>query len=676
MKKFIFFLLCTIQIIAAFQVFAQNKLTPRWTLEFSEDIEWQRVHSLGYLIVCTRKGLYGIDPNTGKIAWENKNFASIRSEDFEEVPGTEFITIIFNRELSIIKKQAIIEVLSGKVLFDSREAEIGVMSRHVLAKSGRLLVVGAKAKEMYASLFMYDIASGKLLWANTELFKADKNAKGFFNKLQAVTDNINSLQPLATDPFELDAENILIVHPTCALRINSTTGEVIWKNSLQTAVRAKLLFSPYKKDVIFVGTEIESQDGSGFTLSNGTKSDKFSYNLYYSFDLKSGAPLWKQPAKEKDMLNQIIAHKNGLIICPRSSQKPTINLIDYESGKTVWGEKGKGVKAQGSVVSYLPFEKGILITTAFDNVFNSKAEEYYLNILDPESGTLKFKKSVKLLGDIVSSELVPKGLLFTTTLEINILELNTGELLWPVSIEAGKPFNSDKARPFPTRSSGKTMYVYSTKEEGLFSIDRESGIYKRMSLAKFRFEGKEFPNEITVQPDGIVISSEQNLLKLDLKGNQKYAKYFPAPRHPALLRALYLAAAIEASYTSISATAASTVIDEASQKTNDKEVKSAAQDFSQSLKDLSTVAHAYSKAAMREFNARLKASASTDTFAIIMTTQETKGNQLIQVSKESGEILNSIDIKNDREPEYDVDEVYNYIYYRLKDRSIVCYKLL
>jgi hypothetical protein len=59
----------------------------------------------------------------------------------------------------------------------------------------------------------------------------------------------------------------------------------------------------------------------------------------------------------------------------------------------------------------------------------------------------------------------------------------------------------------------------------------------------------------------------------------------------------------------------------------------------------------------------------------MMTTQEKKGNQLIQVNKLNGEVMNSIDIKNDREPEYDVDQIYNYVYYRPTPAEIVCYKL-
>ena len=69
--------------------------------------------------------------------------------------------------------QAIIHVASGKVLFDSQQEQIGVLSRHVLPQSGRLLIIGVKPKTLMASLFMYDIVGGQQLWSNDEMFKAD-----------------------------------------------------------------------------------------------------------------------------------------------------------------------------------------------------------------------------------------------------------------------------------------------------------------------------------------------------------------------------------------------------------------------------------------------------------------------------------------------------------------------
>lgn len=671
------FVVCMVSVALAAN--GQPKTAPSWSAKFKAPILWQRVHSLGYLIVNTGDGLYGVNPNDGKIIWENPGFAALNPDNYAEVAGTEFVTIAYQSEKSsTIPMQAIINVESGKVLFDSQKEQIGVLSRHVLPASGRLLVIGVKPNTLSASLFMYDIVSGKQLWTNDELFKADAGAaKGFLGRLQAMGQQLSNLQSLTSEPLELDDETMIITHPNYVIRLNTADGKVLWKNSIQASVRAEIHFSPYREGVVYVGTDVESETGSGFSSSSTQgEPQKFYTNLYYAFDLDSGKPLWKEPASEKDRLNQMIIHEKGIIICPRSSQKPTINLVDYETGKTLWGNKGRGIKAQGSVVSYIPTEKGLLITTAFDNAWNNKAEEYYLNILDPTTGTLKYDKPIKLKGDLVRSELVPKGLLFVTTKEVNILNTADGSLLWENSIEAGNPFNSEKVRPFPTGigADGK-IYVYSPKEKGVFEIDKQAGTFRKMTAAKIEFEGKEMPHTIDVVEDGLVLSSDQNIMKIGFDGLLKYYKYYPAPRQPALVRALLVAQAVRAAYIGAAASAYSAAFAQASAETNDAGVKVVGQELSRGFGELGEAGFAYSAQAMKAFNARYKASMNTPKFIMMMTTQQKKGNQLIQVNKDNGEISSAVDIKNDREPEYDVDQIYNYVYYRPGAAEIVCYKL-
>lgn len=660
---------------------AQPKTAPSWSARFKTPVNWQRVHSLGYIIVSTNDGLYGVNPDDGKIMWENSAFAALNPEHYQEVEGTEFLTIAYQADkASTIPMQAIVHVATGTVLFDSKAEQIGVLSRHVLPGSGRLLVIGVKPKTLAASLFMYDIASGAQLWSNDEMFKAEEGGgKGFLGKLQAMGQQLSNIQSLTSEPLEMEDGSIIVTHPNYVIRLQTADGKVIWKNSIQPSVRAEIHFSPYRKSVVFVGTDVESSTGSGFTSSSSSgqgQPQKFYTNLYYAFDLNNGTPLWKEPARENDRLNQIIIHEKGIIICPRSSQKPTINLIDYQTGKTVWGNKGKGIKAQGSVVSYIPTEKGLLITTAFDNAWNNKAEEFYLNVLDPYTGTLKYDKSIKLKGDLVRSEMVPKGLLFITTKEVNILDTNTGSLVWENSIEAGSAFNSDKVRPFPTGDRGEgRMYVYSPKEKGVFEIDKAAGTFKKITPAKIEFEGKEMPHTIDVVKDGLVLSSDQNVMKMGFGGLVKFFKYYPAPRQPALMRALLAAQAVRAAYIGAAASAYSAAFAQASRQSTDPAGKAVGLELSRGFGELGRAGFAYSSQAMKAFNARFKASMNTPAFVMMMTTQEKKGNQLVQVNKENGEIASAVDIKNDREPEYDVDQIYNYVYYRKTASEIVCYKL-
>ena len=276
----------------------------------------------------------------------------------------------------------------------------------------------------------------------------------------------------------------------------------------------------------------------------------------------------------------------------------------------------------------------------------------------------------------MKSELTPKGLLFTTTKEINILDINTGTLVWENSIEAGNPFNSDHVRPFPIGDNGAgKLFVYSPKAKAVFEVDKQAGTYKQLTSSKVEFEGKEIPGSIDAGKDEVVLMSDQNIMKLGIDGSAKYQKYYPAPREPALMRALLAAQAVRAAYIGAAAGVYSAAFAEGSQQTTDPAGKAIGQELSKGFGELSNAGFAYSASAMKQFNARYKASLSTPGFMMIMTKNEKKGNQLVQVNKADGEILKSIDIKNDKEPEYEVDQIYNLVYYRLNPAEIVCYKL-
>ena len=516
----------------------QLKLQPAWSVKFNTSVIWQHVHSLGYIIACSADGLYGINPSDGKIIWKNASLAGINESLITEVEGTGFLAVTYRKDPnSSLPLQSLIEVNSGKVLFDSQKENIGVLSKHVLPMSNRLLVIGVKLgdlKNMIATLYMYDIQSGRQLWANESLFKGDESGtKRFMGKLQAFSQQINNIKQLIGEPVEVDDQHIIVTHPGYVIKLKSETGEVVWKNQIQTATKAAVYFSPYRKGITYVATEVESETGFGFSSTTSVQTAEHTYtsNVYYAFNSNTGAPLWSKPAKENDHLNLVIMQENGIIICPFSDKKPTINLINYETGATMWGNKGKGIKAQGSVVSYIPTSNGILIATTFDNVWNNKSEEYYLNIIDPVVGKLKFEKSVKLKGDLVRSTLVPKGLLFVTTREVNILDMNTGNLVWDKSIEAGgSSMMFNKERSLPTAQDDKNLYVFSPKEEAVFKVDKLAGTYKALNNAKIGFQGKELPRAIDKVADGLVLSSEQNILKIGFDGTTKFIKYYAAPR--------------------------------------------------------------------------------------------------------------------------------------------------
>src|SRR5688500_1466806 len=122
--------------------------------------------------------------------------------------------------------------------------------------------------------------------------------------------------------------------------------------------------------------------------------------------------------------------------------------------------------------------------------------------------------------------------------------------------------------------------VCSSDLKAVYEVDKAAGSNKKITTAKIEFEGKEIPRSIDVVSDGIIMSSEQNIMKLGFDGLLKYYKYYPAPREPALMRALLMAEAIRAAYIGAAAGTYSAAFAQGAQQSTDATSKAIGQEFS------------------------------------------------------------------------------------------------
>jgi hypothetical protein len=70
---------------------------------------------------------------------------------------------------------------------------------------------------------------------------------------------------------------------------------------------------------------------------------------------------------------------------------------------------------------------------------------------------------------------------------------------------------------------------------------------------------------------------------------------------------------------------------------------------------------------------RYEASAESRDFAFIMTQDHERRVSLAQVSKRDGRILAQIDLGRDKEPDYQVDDVQGFVFYRPSASVITAY---
>lgn len=647
-----------------------------WSTRLSQ-IEWLRVTSLGYPLVSSLGQLSALDPETGEIRWTNKTLGTLEYHQLEDVWGTPYVKISYgDPEDDALPMIALLDVTTGNVLFDSNKERVSVLGSYPLPQSQRFLVVAVSPGKFSATLLMYDMTTGQKLWENTELFKGGGQEKrGMLAKMASAIESVVNMQSLTSDPLEIDNDHILITHPSYVIKLNSSDGSTVWRSKIEESTRAQLLFAPHHPGKVFVAAETESQ--SMMTSSDGGNTLTYLTN-YYCFDLATGQSPWKSPVRNSnERLNHFIATENGILILPGISgnQRTTLNLIDYQTGETKWGNKGKGVKSNGEVVDLVPLDGGYVVSLAAKSVFQGRDDNYFINRLDVENGTLLFDKPIKIKGRLVFTEVVPRGILYATTHEVNILHPTTGAPLIPDGIESGGPKRLDKALPFPTASRDNKLYVFATREGILKELDKTTGTVRNLNTAKLQFEGKEIPKSLDAFDEGVAICSDQNVAMIGYDGSLKFIQYFPPPKQSGLMRALALAEAVKGMYATAMLASMSVAAGEVAATTTDQDVRQLGAELASGTAVLTRSAMAYTGKALADFNKRFKATTTTDDFLIVLSEVAPRDFRLLQINKHTGETMATFDLGKDRDPLYDLDLMYNHVYYQSRPSEISCFKL-
>lgn len=320
--------------------------------------------------------------------------------------------------------------------------------------------------------------------------------------------------------------------------------------------------------------------------------------------------------------------------------------LDLATGAKKWvcsGLKGKtpaGVNdgfvpmwARDGVI-YVPYEKS-------------------LQAIDAKTGALLWAKEKDFRGRPVQMAMSDAGLVVRGTpfLKedgkpagkpfIDCLSPKTGESVW------AKPFKDlEDATSFDMK--GDHLYICADGE--MHEVSLASGTDK--ILAKFKFKEHEVPSDLELLDDGgFLLTSHQTILKLDGTGKELMRAYYEAPSTSgwAKLGMTMLTAAVNAA-------AAGAAYDRA-QRTGDDQ--------------------SYYVVGNSALGKRFHASTLAKNSLYILTTVEEGGKKkagIVRVDRMTGKIVSSVQL-NEKNPEYEVDEIESMLYFREGDNMIEAYKL-
>jgi outer membrane protein assembly factor BamB len=318
-------------------------------------------------------------------------------------------------------------------------------------------------------------------------------------------------------------------------------------------------------------------------------------------DLATGNKLWTSPIKAKTLPALSMGYapmllESGVVYVPYDK---SLQAVDAKTGALIW-TKDHDFKSHVTQMQLTP--AGLVVRGAPGVDAKGKPDgKPFLDLLDPKTGLSVWKKPFKDLED-------------ATTFDLN----------------------------------GDKLYIAADGE--LFAVNLADGTSS--GVAKYKFKGKEAPSSLQVVEGDYVLSSSQNVMRLDPSGNVKYHSYYPAPGQSGWIKVLTTAVVMSAN------------------------VVSAAHAHDMAMQNPGET-YTYKLYGNPELSRRFKASQNADAFVSILSdgleADGQKGVGLVKVDKATGEAAARV-VLGDKTPEYELDPIDGRLFFKKSDTQIICYK--
>ncbi|MEM7381663.1 MAG: PQQ-binding-like beta-propeller repeat protein, partial [Bacteroidota bacterium] len=462
-------------------------------MAFENNLNEQRINSYtGTLLVRSKDGVYGIDPETKKISWENSGLRKVNFSDYSEIPFTPIV--IFTQKPFINSKalsqtlnskgasKQILNVYTGKTLFDSeKEGFKAVNKTLILPQKKAILVDGVKDKELLISLFSYE--SGELLWevkaSETSFFK---NLKGVFFDDEEVM---------------LDVEqNIYWLKNKHLLKIDGNNGEILFE---QQKVRSIAMNA--SQDILFV-------------FSNSLEVKKLDEeNSITALSCKTHDSIWSEPVKIWGNISDTAQDEDQLVVITSKG----FNIIDIATGAKKW-ERSDALPLVKKIV---PVDEGYLVVQ----------DNFLVRI--SERGKKAWEKKMRITHSAQENPIYllenEKSALYISPSQANIVQISNGLKEWEENLK----LNTAGFVSRNLRLSEAYFSVWNDTGHQLFPVYSEKRFYvfdPASSEPPKMQDGFEFsrtaPN-LKIRKNGYLLYKDNLFYFHDSSGKRIYHKSYP-----------------------------------------------------------------------------------------------------------------------------------------------------
>jgi hypothetical protein len=604
-----------IALIGISNAISQKAEQPDNTYKLGGKINDMVLTEVGTLVLATNDGLAGIKPENSNVLFNFTDYGRVKPEELFFVPMSPYVIVDQSGFGGMSSKKAVIDYLSGQTLFSSEKNGWKIVySCDVIMPQNKLVVSGQRTmKEKSAvAIAVYNLENG--------------DQESFFT--------VKGNRIVSGTPLLLN-NDIIVPTGKELINISMSSGDISWT-------------APVKNVDWMVADDSETNIYTFETMNNGdTKINKIN---------KSGGVLWDKDRKVKGGVTNFEILSNGLAVVSNvdnsgksglgklasSRSESKIAFLSATDGEDLWE---KAPKTKGYVQHFYIMDDGILF-----GLF-----EGGINKISFDGNTL-FKKPLKTGEDILTMAQTPQGLIYITGSDANIVNLNTGDQIWE------KPLQYKRADAVSSTYDANNNRYLIAADGKIFAIDENTGASS--ILAEVKFDGKENPTDIEIRDNGILLTSDQNMMMLNWDGSEQFHKYYAAPGKSAAgaifmgITALATAATAAASY------------NKALQNRNQLGMFT---EKGERHKNFGNQMVAHSAASINEMLKKFNATAATENDQFILTKLD-DGVGLVKVNKDNGSISKEIVLK-DKKPEYEIDDFSGVLYYKADNSTIYLYDL-
>ncbi len=605
---------------------AQKKTTvPDSQYEVKRTIYESYLTKEGVLVLATKNGVLGLKSNSIEPIFNFTDFGKVLPENLSFVRNTPYLIINKTNEANkMMSKSALINHRTGKTVFNTKVKGWKYVRLDVLMAQNKLVVTGFRDKtgKWKLGTAVYDLTTGE--------------QEGYSRlKLNDFT---------GSRPFLLKDELILSTHNKLK-KVDLINGSELW--SLKAKRINNIVTNQAEKGFYGFGVQGVHKFGAGGDLLWDAPFEVGGTVSKIEF-LDQGLAIVNQDKKTSKSFGKILGRFIG---APSKKSKiiSYISLINTDNGKSLWE---KSIMFNGNLQHFYNMEDGIL--------FGS--DEGEINIISYEGKPI-FEKSLTVGKNILAMTPVPLGLLYISSEETNIVDINSGKgvLEQPLKYPGAKAVSS----AFDSKNNRYLINV----DKKLYGIDAKTGTVVNLTISNFK--GDEIPTAIEVRKEGILLTSSQNMRLLDWDGKEIWHHFYRAGGYK--ISDIEIAQAVKRAKKVTAVT--NRIQNIYSEATKDKKVSNTQSDIASRLFALGKMlgSNNVAERMIRQRDFRSRASSATKNHYYIFTLLDDT-NALIKINKDTGEIEKTIFITG-LDPEYHVDSESGSLYYKAGKQLIYVYDL-